>query len=103
MSLEDRLRDLRPRVPADGLRAKVLAAARGARREQRLWRWTWAVAAAVLAVAIPLNLHLAQPAAPGPARAANPPFEGLSAGGLPWGRPLAAAKGPGPVLTKEIP
>lgn len=73
MSVEDRLRGLRPKPTADALKARVLAAALSARREQRLWRRTWAAAAAVLAVAIPLNLSLTTtpPAEP---RTTPPPF-----------------------------
>jgi hypothetical protein len=53
---EERLRRVRLQADAGPLRDSVLAAVRGARREQRLWRWTWAAAALVLAIAIPVNL-----------------------------------------------
>jgi hypothetical protein len=49
---------VRLRADAGPLRDSVLAAARRARREQRLWRWTWAAAAVIVAVAIPVNLSL---------------------------------------------
>ncbi len=53
---EETLRSFELRVDAAPLRDSVLAAARRARREQRLWRWTWVAAAVVLAIAIPVNL-----------------------------------------------
>jgi len=53
---EEQLRSLRLQADAGPLRDSVLAAARRARREQRLWRWTWIAAAVVVAIAIPVNL-----------------------------------------------
>ena len=55
---------VRLRADAGPLRDSVLAAARRARREQRLWRWTWAAAAVIVAVAIPVNLSLDRCAVP---------------------------------------
>lgn len=95
MSLEERLRDLRPRRPGDGLRARVLGAARGARREQRLWRRTWAVAAAVLAVALPVNLMLDVAAVP-PVRPVREPRAVSTDDGLRLRWRLAATPRPGP-------
>lgn len=97
MSPEDRLRSLRPRLPAEGLRARVLSAARSARREQRLWRWTWAVASAVLAVSIPLNAMLdgTEP----PSRVVPPaPFGETADEGLRRRWQSAVTPRPGPIV-----
>jgi len=58
MNIEDRLRSARLEADAAPLRAKLLAAAAWAGREQRLWRWTWIAAAAIFMVAIPVNLSV---------------------------------------------
>ena len=102
MSLEDRLRNLRPRSPADALRPRVLAAVRGARREQRLWRWTWAVAAAVVVVAVPVNMAIDAPSAV-PARPPAPDFAETADEGLRLRWRLAVTPRPGPFLPKETP
>ena len=64
MSLEERLKTFRLHAPAQGVRERILSAARGARRERTLWRWTWGIAAATLAIAIPLNAQIDRPTPP---------------------------------------
>lgn len=73
MDIEKSLRSLRWRGSAEPLERRVLAAARHARLEQKLWRWTWRGLAASVVVAVALNGSIGPGPNPSSARKVEPP------------------------------